>query len=212
MKRSGVIAKKIGMGSVFSKDGIRNAVTYLYIDNCSVVANKTEDKNGYNAVVVGSTPVKSEKISKPLAGMFSKLSVDPKKKLREFRVSSDSLIDVGSSILPSHYSEGQLVDVQGISSGKGFAGVMKRHNFAGLEATHGVSISHRSHGSTGQCQDPGRVFKGKKMAGHLGNEKVTEQNVRIVSVDDEKSIIVVKGSVPGHKGEYVYIRDAVKYS
>ncbi len=208
--RTGVIAKKMGMTRVLSEDGTHIPVTVLQIEDCQVINNRTEDKDGYFAVQVGSGYVKSKNLSKAMRGHFSKSKVEPKKKVVEFRVSKDSLPEVGVSILADHFVIGQKVDVTGVSIGKGFAGVMKRHNFSGLRASHGVSVSHRSGGSTGQCQDPGRVFKGKKMAGQMGNKQITVQNLEVVSTDVERSLILVKGAVPGSKGTELLVKDAVK--
>ena len=208
--RTGVIAKKIGMSRLFNDDGRQVPVTVLLLDDLKVVARKTMEKDGYTAVQLGSGLAKAKNVGKPMRSYFAASNVEVKRVLREFRVSSENLIDVGSQITANHYVEGQLVDVSGISIGKGFAGAMKRHNFGGLRASHGVSISHRSHGSTGQCQDPGRVFKGKKMAGHMGARKVTTQNLEVVSTDEETGLILVRGAVPGAKGGWVTISDAVK--
>ena len=208
--RSGIIAKKMGMTRIFNDDGQQIPVTVLRLEKLQVVAQKTVDKDGYFAVKLGAGSVKAKNCSKPLRGQFSISKVEPKRKLKEFRVSQDNLIDIGKEINASHYVEGQYVDVSGLSIGKGFAGAMKRHNFSGLRASHGVSISHRSHGSTGQCQDPGRVFKGKKMAGHMGDCNVTIQNLRVVKTDPEKGIILIKGAVPGAKGGWVTLKDAIK--
>ena len=208
--RTGVIAKKLGMTQVFTDQGERVPVTVLQMDNVQVVAQKTKDKDGYTALQVGYGEAKAKHVSKAMRGHFAKSKVAPKRKLIEFRVPETALIEVGAELSPEHYIAGQYVDVTGTSKGKGFAGVMKRHNFRGLEATHGVSVSHRSHGSTGQRQDPGKVFKGKKMAGHLGTEKVTVQNLQIVSTDAARGLILVKGAVPGVDNSYVVIRDAVK--
>ena len=208
--RSGVIAKKIGMTRIFSEDGKQIPVTVLHLDRVEVVANRTKNKDGYSAVQLGSGSAKVKNVSKAMRGHFSVSKVEPKSKLVEFRVSEENMIDVGVQLTVDHYLKGQFVDIAGISIGKGFAGAMKRHNFGGLRASHGVSISHRSHGSTGQCQDPGRVFKGKKMAGHMGVEKVTTQNLEIVRLDSQRNLIMVKGSVPGSKGGWVTIKDAVK--
>ncbi len=210
MSRTGLIAKKIGMSSMFTEQGKRLTLTLLKIDTCQVIGNRTEAKDGYNATIVGVENKKPSRVKKPLRSLFAKLNIEPKTQIKEFRVSQDNLLEIGSDLKPSHFSKNQYVDVVGTSKGKGFAGVMKRHNFGGLEASHGVSISHRSQGSTGQCQDPGRVFKGKKMAGQLGNERVTLQNLQIVDCDDEKGLLIVSGNVPGHKGSFVYVRDAVK--
>lgn len=195
---------------MFTEKGERVTLTFLQMDHCQVVAHKTMKKDGYSAVVLGAVSKKASKVSKSMKKIFSDAKIEPKSILREFRVSELNLIEVGSDVKPSHYKIGQYIDVSGCSIGKGFAGGMKRHNFRGLEATHGVSISHRSHGSTGQCQDPGKVFKGKKMAGQMGNKNVTVQNLRVVAVDDEKNLLIVSGNVPGSKGGYVFVRDAVK--
>jgi len=208
--RTGVIAKKLGMSRIFKDDGQQVPVTVLQLDALKVVAKRTMEKDGYTAVQLGAGLSKPKNVNKPLRSYYSKAKVETKRLLREFRVSSDNLIDVGSEITASHYVEGQYVDVSGVSIGKGFAGAMKRHNFSGLRASHGVSISHRSHGSTGQCQDPGRVFKGKKMAGHMGARKVTTQNLEIVRADGETGLILVKGAVPGARGGWVTINDAMK--
>ena len=208
--RSGLVAQKVGMTRVFNAAGNHVPVTVLQVDDAQVVAQRTQEKDGYTAIQVGVGVRKKSRTNRALKGHYAKAKVEPKRKLVEFRVAADKLLDVGSVFVPSHFMAGQFVDVTGISIGKGFAGAMKRWNFSGLEATHGVSISHRSHGSTGQNQDPGRVFKGKKMAGHLGQERVTIQNLEIVSVDDDKGLIFVKGAVPGHDGGYVLLHDAVK--
>ncbi|MDR5654738.1 50S ribosomal protein L3 [Ruixingdingia sedimenti] len=208
--RSGVIAKKLGMTRLFLEDGKQVPVTVLQLDNLQVVAQRTADKDGYTAVQLGAGDAKAKNVSAPMRGHFARASVAPKRKIAEFRVSPDNLIDVGAEITADHYLAGQFVDIAGTSIGKGFAGVMKRHNFGGLRASHGVSISHRSHGSTGQCQDPGKVFKGKKMAGHLGAVRVTTQNLQVVRTDADRGLIMVKGAVPGSKGGWVTIKDAVK--
>lgn len=208
--RSGVIAKKLGMTSIFDEYGGQVPVTVLQIEKCQVTDRKTKSKDGYNAVQVGGFEVKPHKVSKPLKGFFAKNRVAPKKKLVEFRVSEDALLDIGVEIDVNHYVPDQFIDVTGITKGKGFAGVMKRWNFSGLRASHGVSISHRSHGSTGQCQDPGKVFKGKKMAGHMGAGRATQQNLRIVSVDKENNLLLVKGAIPGSKNSYILVKDALK--
>ena len=210
--RSGLVAQKVGMTRVFSTEGNHIPVTVLQVDDAQVVAQRTQEKDGYNAIQVGLGERKKSRINKALKGHYAKAKVEPKRKRVEFRVTADKLLDVGSVFVPSHFIVGQFVDVTGLTIGKGFAGAMKRWNFSGLEATHGVSISHRSHGSTGQNQDPGRVFKGKKMDGHLGQERLTIQNLEIVSVDDDKGLIFVKGAVPGHDGGYVLLHDAVKRS
>jgi large subunit ribosomal protein L3 len=210
MLRSGVIAKKLGMTRLFLEDGRQVPVTVLQLDNLQVVAQRTAERDGYTAVQLGAGTAKAKRTTAALRGHFAKASVAPKRKIAEFRVSPDNLIGVGEEITADHYFEGQFVDIAGTSIGKGFAGAMKRHNFGGLRASHGVSISHRSHGSTGQCQDPGKVFKGKKMAGHLGAVRVTTQNLQVVRTDSERGLIMVKGSVPGSKGGWVTVKDAVK--
>lgn len=208
--RSGVITQKLGMTRVFTDDGRHIPVTVLKVDNCQVVAQRTEDKHGYTALQLGAGLAKVKRTSRAQRGHFAVAKVEPKRKVAEFRVSADNLIDVGAEITADHFVAGQYVDAIGTSIGKGFAGAMKRHNFGGLRASHGVSISHRSHGSTGQCQDPGKVFKGKKMAGHMGAERVTTQNLQVVETDVERGLILVKGAVPGAKGGWVFLRDAVK--
>ncbi len=208
--RSGLVALKVGMTRVFTAEGNHVPVTVLKVDGVQVVAQRTQDKDGYSAVQLGIGTRKVKRTNKALRGHYAKAKIEPKRKLVEFRVDDKALIEVGAELAASHFVAGQMVDVTGTTIGKGFAGPMKRWNFAGLEASHGVSVSHRSHGSTGQRQDPGRVFKGKKMAGHLGAERVTTQNLEVVSVDDDKGFIFIKGSVPGHKGGYVLVRDAVK--
>ena len=210
--RTGLIAKKLGMSRIFDVDGTHVPVTVLQVEGLEVVAVKTQEKDGYTSVQLGCGAVKSKNLSKPLKGYFAKANVEPKKKLAEFRVSEDCLLSVGDKLSVEQFVPGQYVDVCGTSIGKGFAGVMKRHNFAGLEASHGVSISHRSHGSTGQRQDPGKVFKGKKMAGHMGDERVTVQNLKVVSVNADKGLIMVKGGVPGSENGWVYVTDAIKKS
>ncbi|MGI4776176.1 MAG: 50S ribosomal protein L3 [Janthinobacterium lividum] len=208
--RTGLITEKVGMSSMFNDKGERHTLTFLKIDNCQVIEQRTIEKNGYNALLLGARNSKPSKISKPLKQIFANLKIDPKEKLKEFRVSDDCFLEVGTHLDVEHFSVGQSVDVTGTSIGKGFAGSMKRHNFRGLEASHGVSVSHRSHGSTGGRQDPGRVFKNKKMAGHMGNSKVTVQNLKIIALDKANGIIMVSGNVPGSKGSYVYITDAIK--
>ncbi|MCC1494708.1 50S ribosomal protein L3 [Cognatishimia sp. F0-27] len=210
MLRSGVIAKKVGMTRLFMEDGKQIPVTVLQLDNLQVVAQRTSDEHGYSAVQLGAGTAKVKRVSKAMRGHFAKASVEPKRKIAEFRVSPENLIEVGEEIIADHYFEGQYVDVSGTTIGKGFAGAMKRHNFGGLRATHGVSISHRSHGSTGQCQDPGKVFKGKKMAGHMGAVRVTTQNLQVVKTDSDRGLIMIKGAVPGPKGSWVTVKDAVK--
>ena len=208
--RAGLIAQKLGMTRVYNEAGEHVPVTVLKLQNCQVVAQRTEDKNGYTAVQLGAGTAKVKNTPKAMRGHFAAARVEPKRRLAEFRVSPDNMIDVGAQMTADHFVEGQFVDVTGVSIGKGFAGAMKRHNFGGLVASHGVSISHRSHGSTGQCQDPGKVFKGKKMAGHMGAERVTTQNLRVVRTDPERGLILIRGAVPGAKGGWIMIRDAVK--
>jgi len=208
--RSGVIAKKLGMTRLFMEDGKQIPVTVLQLDGLQVVAQRTAEKDGYTAVQLGAGTAKVNRTTAAQRGHFAKASVAPKRKLAEFRVTPDCLIDVGAEITADHYLAGQFVDIAGTSIGKGFAGAMKRHNFGGLRASHGVSVSHRSHGSTGQCQDPGKVFKGKKMAGHMGSVRVTTQNLQVVRTDSDRGLIMVKGSVPGAAGGWVTIKDAVK--
>ncbi len=208
--RSGVIARKVGMTRLFMEDGRQVPVTVLQLDNVQVVAQRTKEKDGYTAVQLGAGSAKAKRVSNAMRGHFATAKVAPKRKLAEFRVAPENLIEVGAEISAAHFLEGQKVDVSGTSIGKGFAGAMKRHNFGGLRASHGVSISHRSHGSTGQCQEPGKVFKGKKMAGHMGAVRVTTQNLEVVKTDVERGLIMVKGAVPGAKGGWVTIKDAVK--
>ncbi|EHS51682.1 MULTISPECIES: 50S ribosomal protein L3 [unclassified Rhizobium] len=208
--RSGVIAQKVGMTRVYNDAGEHIPVTVLRMDNVQVVAQRTVEKNGYVALQLGAGNSKVKNTSKGLRGHFAAASVEPKAKLVEFRVSEDNMIDVGAQLTAGHFEAGQLVDVTGTTIGKGFAGAMKRHNFGGLRATHGVSVSHRSHGSTGSNQDPGRVWKGKRMAGHMGQTRVTTQNLEVVSTDEDRGLILVKGAVPGSKGSWIIVRDAVK--
>ncbi|MHA6325067.1 50S ribosomal protein L3 [Roseivivax sp. CAU 1753] len=210
MMRSGVIAKKVGMTRLFMDDGKQIPVTVLQLDKLQVVAQRTVEDHGYSAVQLGCGTAKVKNVSKPMRGHFAAAKVEPKRKIAEFRVAPENLIDVGEEITADHYFEGQFVDISGTSIGKGFAGAMKRHNFGGLRASHGVSISHRSHGSTGQCQDPGKVFKGKKMAGHMGAVRVTTQNLQVIRTDADRGLIMVKGAVPGAKGGWVTVKDAVK--
>jgi large subunit ribosomal protein L3 len=210
MLRSGIIAKKVGMTRLFMEDGKQIPVTVLQLDKLQVVAQRTTETDGYSAVQLGAGTAKVKRVSAPMRGHFAKASVEPKRKITEFRVDPENLLNVGEEIIADHYFEGQFVDVTGTSIGKGFQGAMKRWNFGGLRASHGVSISHRSHGSTGQCQDPGRVFKGKKMAGHMGAAKVTTQNLQVVRTDSDRGLIMVKGAVPGSKGGWVTVKDAVK--
>ena len=208
--RSGVIAKKVGMTRLFMEDGRQVPVTVLQMDSVQVVAQRTPESDGYSAVQLGAGTARAKSTSRPMRGHFARASVAPKRKLVEFRVAPENLIDVGAEITADHFVSGQFVDVTGTSIGRGFAGAMKRHNFRGLEATHGVSIAHRSHGSTGGCQDPGKVWKGKKMAGHLGDARTTVQNLEVVRTDPERGLIMVRGAVPGSKGGWVTVRDAVK--
>lgn len=208
--RTGVIARKEGMTRIFTEDGRQVPVTVLKIDNCQVVGNRTEEKNGYTAVQLGAGDAKVNRTSKAMRGVFAASKVEPKKKMAEFRVDAANLLEVGAEICASHYVAGQFIDVQGVSVGKGFAGAMKRWNFGGHRASHGNSVTHRSHGSTGQRQDPGKVFKGKKMAGHLGHETVTTQNLVVAGIDLEDNLILVQGSVPGPDNGWVLVTDAVK--
>lgn len=208
--RSGVIAQKMGMTRIFTDAGEHIPVTVLRLDGCQVVSQRTEDKHGYTAVQLGIGKAKVKNLTAAERGHFAANKVEPKMHMAEFRVSEDNLIDVGAEMQADHFVVGQMVDVTAKSIGKGFAGGMKRHNFGGLRATHGVSISHRSHGSTGQCQDPGKVFKGKKMAGHMGATQVTTQNLRIVKTDLDRGLLMVRGAVPGAAGGWVLVRDAIK--
>lgn len=208
--RSGLIAEKIGMTRLFTDDGNHVPVTVLKVEGCKVVSVRTQDKDGYTALQLGFGEAKSNRLSKAVRGHFEKAKIELKRKLVEFRVSEDCVLNPGDELAANHFVAGQFVDVVGTSLGKGFAGAMKRHNFAGLEASHGVSVSHRSLGSTGNRQDPGRVFKGKKMAGHLGAERVTVQNLKVVATDVERGLVMVRGAVPGFEGAYVLIKDAVK--
>ena len=208
--RSGVIAKKIGMTRIFREDGRQVPVTVLKLEKLQVVAQRTLEKDGYCALKLGAGTVKAKNCNKALRGQFSIANVEPKKRLKEFRVSSDNLIDVGQEIGVGHYVEGQYVDVSGMSIGKGFAGAMKRWNFGGLRASHGVSVSHRAHGSTGHSQDPGKVFKGKKMAGHMGDRLRTMLNIEIIKTDLENELLYLKGSIPGSKNTEVVVRKSVK--
>ncbi len=208
--RSGLIAQKVGMTRIFTEDGTHVPVTVLKVDTCKVVSTRSEDKDGYTAVQLGAGLAKVKNVSKAQRAQFANAKVEPAKKLVEFRVSPDAMLEVGTELSASHFVAGQYVDVTGTTIGKGFAGGMKRHNFRGLEATHGVSVSHRSHGSTGQRQDPGKVFKGKKMAGHMGDVQVTTQSLAVVSTDVDRGLILVKGAVPGAEGGWVLVRDAVK--
>ncbi len=208
--RSGVIAQKIGMTRVFTEAGEHIPVTVLKLDNVQVLAHLTNDKNGYTAVQLGAGTRKPNRLTKAEREGFARVQMEPKRKVVEFRVTADNLIEVGATITADHFVKGQLVDITGASKGKGFQGAMKRWNFGGLRATHGVSVTHRSHGSTGQRQDPGKVFKGKKMAGHLGDERVTTLNLEVVQIDPDRGLVLVRGAVPGAKGGWVLVRDAVK--
>jgi large subunit ribosomal protein L3 len=208
--RSGVIAQKVGMTRVFTDAGEQVPVTVLKMDNCQVVAQRTVEKNGYSALQLGVGMRKVRNTPRALRGHFAAASVEPKRELAEFRVSPENMIEVGAELTADHFIVGQFVDVTGTSQGKGFQGVIKRHNFGGGRATHGNSVSHRTHGSTGQRQDPGKVFKGKKMAGHMGDERVTTQNLKIVKTDADRGLIMVEGAVPGARGGWILVRDAVK--
>ncbi len=209
--RTGLVAKKLGMTRVFTPEGNHVPVTVLHLDGgIQVVAQRTTERDGYTALQLGVGKAKVRRTTKAMRGHFAKASVEPKRKLVEFRVSEDALVDAGAELSAEHFVPGQKVDVAGITIGKGFAGAMKRWNFGGMRASHGVSVSHRAHGSTGQNQDPGRVFKGKKMAGHLGSERVTTQGLEVVRVDAERGLILIKGAVPGSAGSWVEVRDAVK--
>lgn len=208
--RSGLIAQKMGMTRIYSESGDHIPVTVLRVENCQVVSQRQQDKDGYTALQLGVGTRKVKRVTKAMRGHFAVANVEPKRKLAEFRVAPENMIEVGAELTADHFVAGQFVDVTGTSVGKGFAGAMKRHNFAGLRASHGVSISHRSHGSTGQCQDPGKVFKGKRMAGHMGSERVTTQNLKVVRTDADRGIILVEGAVPGSKGGWILIKDAVK--
>jgi large subunit ribosomal protein L3 len=208
--RSGVIAQKVGMTRIFTDAGEHVPVTVLRLDNCQVVGHRTEEKNGYVALQLGAGRRRVQRVGKPMRGHFAAVKVEPKRKVAEFRVSSDHLIPVGAELTADHFVVGQYVDVTGTSIGKGFAGAMKRHHFGGLRASHGVSISHRSHGSTGGRQDPGKVFKNKRMAGHMGDATVTTQNLKVVRTDPERGLLLVEGAVPGANGGWIKVRDAVK--
>ncbi len=212
MIRSGLITKKLGNSSYFSEDGSSTHVTLLKVDDCIVSNIKIEEKDGYNAVQLASidTNKNIKKINKSQRKIFTTLDIQPKKIIKEFKVDTENILEVGTKLNVNHFKINQFIDASSISIGKGFAGVMKRHNFGGLRASHGVSISHRSHGSTGQNQDPGRVFKGKKMAGRMGSKKVTKQNLKILHIDETNNLIIVKGSVPGKKNSVVYVKDSVK--
>jgi large subunit ribosomal protein L3 len=208
--RTGVIAKKVGMTRIFQDDGRHVPVTVLLLDELQVIARREADNDGYTAVQLGAGSAKAKNLTKPERGHFGKAEVSPKAKVAEFRVAEDALLDVGATISADHFAVGQLVDIQGVTQGKGFQGAMKRWGFGGLRATHGVSVSHRSHGSTGQRQDPGKVFKNKKMAGHMGARNRTQQNLEVVRTDTDRGLLFIKGSVPGHKGSWLMVKDAVK--
>ena len=208
--RSGVIAQKVGMTRIFTDAGEHVPVTVLKLEKLQVLAHRTNDKNGYTALQVGAGTRKPSRLTKSERGEFAVAKVEPKRKLAEFRVSPDNMIEVGAEITANHFVPGQFVDVTGTSKGKGFQGAMKRWNFGGLRATHGVSVSHRSHGSTGQRQDPGKVFKGKKMAGHMGDDRITTQNLVVAKIDIERGLLMIRGAVPGSSGGWVIVREAVK--
>ena len=214
MLRPGLIATKIGNSSYYQENGTNTPVTVINIDECIVTNDKTTEKDGYNAVQLSSIDSTKDisKVNKPQRKIFSSININPKKIIKEFKVDNDNILEIGTVLKVDHFKVDQFVDVSGVSIGKGFAGVMKRHNFGGLRASHGVSISHRSHGSTGQNQDPGRVFKGKKMAGRMGNKKVTKQNLKVIEVDSLNNLLIVKGSVPGKKNSILYLKDSVKRS
>ncbi len=205
-----MIARKMGMTRLFGVDGSHVPVTVLKVDDCEVVAVRTEAKDGYVAVQLGAGKAKAKNVTQQMRGHFAKAKVEPKAKVGEFRVDEDAVLDVGARVHVGHFVAGQFVDVAGVSIGKGFAGAMKRHNFSGLRASHGVSLSHRAHGSTGHSQDPGKVFKGKKMAGHMGNRNVTVQNLEVFGVDPDQGLIMIKGGVPGPKGSWVRVTDSIK--
>ena len=214
MLRTGLIARKLGNTSFFSDNGSATNVTVLKVDECIVSNIRTSEKDGYNAVQLASIDLKKDikKVKKPQRKNYSSIKIPPKKVLKEFRVDNDNILEIGTTLKANHFKKEQYIDTSSVSIGKGFAGVMKRHNFGGLRASHGVSISHRSHGSTGQNQDPGRVFKGKKMAGRMGAKKVTKQNLKILDIDEANNLLIIKGSIPGKKNSIVFIRDAVKKS
>jgi large subunit ribosomal protein L3 len=208
--RTGVIAKKVGMTRLFQADGRHVPVTVLQLDDVQVIGRREADRDGYTAVQLGAGAAKAKNVAKPQRVAFGKAEVEPKAKVVEFRVADDALLDVGAHISADHFVPGQFVDIAGVTQGKGFAGAMKRWNFGGLRATHGVSVSHRSHGSTGNRQDPGRVFKNKKMAGHMGARNRTQQNLEVVRTDPIRGLLFIKGSVPGHKGSWLTVQDAIK--
>ena len=214
MLRSGLIATKIGNSSYYIEDGTNLHVTFLKVDECIVSNIKTEEKDGYNAIQVASINTNKDinSLNKAQRKIFSKTNIKPKKILKEFRVDNQNILEIGTKLNANHFKVDQFIDVSSFSIGKGFAGVMKRHNFGGLRASHGVSISHRSHGSTGQNQDPGRVFKGKKMAGRMGNKRVTKQNLKIIEIDEKNNLLIIKGSVPGKKNSTIYLKDSIKRS
>jgi large subunit ribosomal protein L3 len=214
MLRSGLIATKIGNSSYYIEDGTNLHVTVLKVDECIVSNIKTEEKDGYNAVQLASINTNKDinSLNKAQRKIFSKANIKPKKILKEFRVDNQNILEIGTKLNANHFKVDQFIDVSSFSIGKGFAGVMKRHNFGGLRASHGVSISHRSHGSTGQNQDPGRVFKGKKMAGRMGNKRVTKQNLKIIEIDEKNNLLIIKGSVPGKKNSTIYLKDSIKRS
>jgi large subunit ribosomal protein L3 len=208
--RTGLLARKVGMTRLFTEGGVHVPVTVLQVENCQVVAQRTQERDGYTAVQLGVGAAKVKNVGKAERGHYAKAKVEPKRRLAEFRVAADALLDVGATLSVTHFVKGQYVDVVGTSRGHGFTGVMKRHNFSGLRASHGVSLSHRSHGSTGNRQDPGKVFKNKKMAGHDGDTRVSVQNLRVEGHDTARGLLLVRGAVPGAPGGYVLIKDAVK--
>jgi large subunit ribosomal protein L3 len=208
--RTGLLAKKIGMTRIFRDSGEMVPVTVLHVESCFVSQVRTAEKDGYTAVQLAAGVRRAKTLSKAMLGHFAKAKIEPKRKVAEFRVPAEALLEVGSELSAKHFVEGQFVDIAGITTGKGFAGAIKRHGFGGMRATHGVSVSHRAHGSTGQRQDPGKVFKGKKMAGHMGATRITAQNLEVVAVDETENLILVKGAVPGFRGAWLEVRDAVK--
>lgn len=210
IRRTGLIGRKLGMTRLFGEGGAHIPVTVIDVSGNFVIGQRTPDTNGYSAVQLGYDPAKPKNVPQPMRGVFAKAEVEPKKKLKEFRVSDDALIDVGSELLADHFLEGQLVDISGETIGKGFAGAMKRHGFKGLRASHGVSISHRSHGSTGNSQDPGKVWKGKKMAGQMGARNRTAQHLKVARIDAERGLVMIKGAVPGSAGGYIFISDSIR--
>ncbi len=208
--RTGLIARKLGMSRIFKDDGSHVPVTVLFLDEVQVVDVRTQERDGYTAVQMGTSIAKVKNVTKANRGHYARVKVEPRRKLVEFRVSADAALEAGAVVTAAHFVPGQKVDVTGTSKGKGFAGAMKRWNFAGLEASHGVSVSHRSHGSTGNRQDPGKTFKNKKMAGHLGQDRITTQNLEVARIDAERGLIMIHGAIPGAKGDFVLVRDAVK--